>query len=174
MIFVLDSPEVLMRTALQYEHDRPATTIDSRRCEWRYQNSNNSRKNWGLPPSCIYRHKSMVDDLQTPWFLYWLTWGIDEDSPAIWAGYTCNNNRFKVMWVNEFWIFQIFSCHVKIRLLHCTRASVEILLQEPSGKRIFSCHVKIRFLYQNCACVKILLQLQEPSVRQKNQKMWRQ
>ena len=33
MIFVLDSPEVLMRTALRYEHDRPATTIDSRRCE---------------------------------------------------------------------------------------------------------------------------------------------
>jgi hypothetical protein len=33
MIFVLDSPDVLMRTALRYEHDRPATTIDSRQCE---------------------------------------------------------------------------------------------------------------------------------------------
>jgi hypothetical protein len=33
MRFVLDSPDVLMRTALQYEHDRSATTIDSRRCE---------------------------------------------------------------------------------------------------------------------------------------------
>ena len=47
MIFVLDSPEVLMMTALRYEHDRPATTIDSRRCEWRDQNSKNFRKNWG-------------------------------------------------------------------------------------------------------------------------------
>ena len=47
------------------------TTIDSRWCEWRDQNSKNSRKNWGLPPSCFYRPKSMVDDPQTPWFLYW-------------------------------------------------------------------------------------------------------
>ena len=71
MIFVLDSPEVLMRTALRYEHDRPATTIDSRRCEWRDQNSKNFRENWGLPPSCIYRHKSMIYDPQTPWYSYW-------------------------------------------------------------------------------------------------------
>ena len=33
MSFVLDSPDVLMRTALRYEHDRSATTIESRRCE---------------------------------------------------------------------------------------------------------------------------------------------
>jgi hypothetical protein len=60
-----------MRTTLRYEHDRPATTIDSRRCEWRDQNGKNSRKNWGIPPSCIYRPKSMVDDPQTPWYSCW-------------------------------------------------------------------------------------------------------
>ena len=71
MIFVLDSLEVLMRTALRYEHDRPATTINSRRCEWRDQNSKNFRENWGLPPSCIYRPKWMIYDPQTPWYSYW-------------------------------------------------------------------------------------------------------
>jgi len=71
MIFVLDSPEVLMRTALRYEHDRPATTNDSRQCEWREQNSKNSRENWGLPPSCIYQPKLMIYDPQTPWYSYW-------------------------------------------------------------------------------------------------------
>ncbi len=71
MIFVLDSPEVLMRRALRYEHDRFATTIDSRRCEWRDQYSKNSRENWGLPSSCIYRPKSIVDAPQTPWYSCW-------------------------------------------------------------------------------------------------------